>query len=110
MAGKTGTAEVDGKADTSLFVAWGPNDFPELGVDVNGPPEIAVAVVMEESGFGSAAAAPVAAAILEPIARSNLPRALTLDESEAEQAARVEALLAVRDAARQGIPAEEGSQ
>ncbi|MCQ3805993.1 MAG: penicillin-binding protein 2 [Acidimicrobiia bacterium] len=110
VAGKTGTAEVDGKADTSLFVAWGPNDFPELGLDVNGPPEIAVAVVMEESGFGSAAAAPVAAAILEPIARSNLPRALTLDESETQQAARIEALLAARDAARQGIPAEEGSQ
>ena len=98
VAGKTGTAEVDGKADTSLFVAWGPNGFPEASVDVDGPPEIAIAVVMEESGFGSVAAAPVAAAILEPIARNNMPRALTLDESELEQVARIEALLAARDA------------
>ena len=65
---------------------------------MDGPPEIAIAVVMEESGFGSVAAAPVAAAILEPIARNNMPRALTLDESELEQVARIEALLAARDA------------
>lgn len=97
VAGKTGTAEVDGKADTSLFVAWGPNDFPEVGVDVDGPPEIAVAVVMEESGFGSVAAAPVAAAILEPIALDNIPRALTLEEKELERVARIEALLAARE-------------
>ena len=98
IAGKTGTAEVDDKADTSLFVAWGPNDYPELGIDVAGPPEIAIAVVMEESGFGSVAAAPVAAAILEPIARNNMPPALTLDERDLEQLARIEALLAARDA------------
>ena len=98
IAGKTGTAEVDDKADTSLFVAWGPNDYPELGIDVAGPPEIAIAVVMEESGFGSVAAAPVAAAILEPIARNNMPPALTLDERELEHLARIEALLAARDA------------
>ena len=89
---------MDDKADTSLFVAWGPNDYPELGIDVAGPPEIAIAVVMEESGFGSVAAAPVAAAILEPIARNNMPPALTLDERDLEQLARIEALLAARDA------------
>lgn len=98
VAGKTGTAEVEGKADTSLFVAWGPNDFPELGVVVDAPAEIAVAVVMEESGFGSAAAAPVVAAILEPIARHDTPRALTIDQQELEQVARIESLLAARDA------------
>ena len=98
IAGKTGTAEVDDKADTSLFVAWGPNDYPELGIDVAGPPEIAIAVVMEESGFGSVAAAPVAAAILEPIARNNMPPALTLDERDLEHLARIAALLAARDA------------
>ena len=98
IAGKTGTAEVNDKADTSLFVAWGPNDYPELGIDVAGPPEIAIAVVMEESGFGSVAAAPVAAAILEPIARNNMPPALTLDERDLEHLARIEALLAARDA------------
>lgn len=98
VAGKTGTAQVDDKADTSLFVAWGPNDFPELGVVVDEPAKIALAVVMEESGFGSAAAAPVAAAILEPVARDNMPRALTLEEKGLEQVARIESLLATRDA------------
>lgn len=109
VAGKTGTAEVEGKADTSLFVAWGPNDFPEVGVDVDGPPEIAVAVVMEESGFGSVAAAPVAAAILEPIARNNMPRALTLEEKELEQVARIEALLAARGAGPAETAAASGA-
>lgn len=109
VAGKTGTAEVDGKADTSLFVAWGPNDFPEVGVDVDGPPEIAIAVVMEESGFGSVGAAPVAAAILEPFARNTMPRALTLDEKELEQVARIEALLAARDAGLQATVSADGA-
>ena len=108
IAGKTGTAEVDDKADTSLFVAWGPNDYPELGIDVAGPPEIAIAVVMEESGFGSVAAAPVAAAILEPIARNNLPSALTLDERDLEYLARIEALLAARDALEQVTASGDG--
>ncbi len=80
VAGKTGTAEVDGRADTSLFAAWGPNDHRVLGIDVPGDPEIALAVVLEEAGFGSTAAAPVAAAILEPLATDSLPRALTQDE------------------------------
>ncbi len=108
IAGKTGTAEVDDKADTSLFVAWGPNDYPELGIDVAGPPEIAIAVVMEESGFGSVAAAPVAAAILEPIARNSMPPALTLDERDLEQLARIEALLAARDAPEQVTASGDG--
>ena len=108
LAGKTGTAEVDDKADTSLFVAWGPNDYPELGVDVLGSPEIAIAVVMEESGFGSVAAAPVAAAILEPVARNNMPKALTLDELDLQQVARIEALLQARDAAEEAAAADDG--
>ena len=89
VAGKTGTAEVAGKADTSLFVAWGPQDHQELGINVVQGPEIALAVVMEEAGFGSVAAAPVAAAILEPIARNNVPTALTLREIETAQLARI---------------------
>jgi penicillin-binding protein 2 len=55
VAGKTGTAQVRGKHDTALFVAFGPISAPE----------IVVAVVMEESGFGSTAAAPVARRLLE---------------------------------------------
>ncbi len=92
VAGKTGTAEVAGKADTSLFVAWGPENHRELGINVAQRAEIALAVVMEESGFGSVAAAPVAAAILEPVARKNVPRALTLREIEVAQLERIKQL------------------
>jgi penicillin-binding protein 2 len=49
IAGKTGTAEVVGKQDTALFVGFGPADNPQY----------VVAAVMEESGFGASAAAPV---------------------------------------------------
>lgn len=80
VAGKTGTAEVDGKDDTSLFVAFGPHDHEAFGIDVPGEPEITVAAVLEESGFGSTAAAPVVAAILEPLCTDSLPRARTTDE------------------------------
>ncbi len=71
VAGKTGTAEVDGKADTAVFVAWGPTDDPQF----------AVAVFLEESGFGADAAAPVARWILEPISgQVPLQPAQTLEE------------------------------
>ncbi len=78
VAGKTGTAQVTGKADSSVFAAYGPTNF--------GEPEIAIAVVLEEAGFGSSAAAPVARAILEPIATDSVPRARTFDELDREQA------------------------
>ncbi|MCQ3965800.1 penicillin-binding protein 2, partial [Klebsiella pneumoniae] len=48
IAGKTGTAQVDQKADTALFSAFGPAYAPEYQVTV----------VLEESGFGGTAAAP----------------------------------------------------
>lgn len=54
IAGKTGTAQAKPKQDTALFAAWGPIRDPEY----------AVAVVMEQSGFGSSAAAPVARRVL----------------------------------------------
>ena len=48
-AGKTGTAEVSGKQDTSLFVGYTPADNPNY---------VAVAVV-EEAGWGAGTAAPI---------------------------------------------------
>ena len=48
IAGKTGTAEVAKKADYALFAGFGPAYQPEY----------AVAAVLEQSGFGGAAAAP----------------------------------------------------
>jgi len=58
VAGKTGTAEVAGKQDTSLFTAFAPADNARY----------VVTVVLEEAGLGASAAAPVARRILEGIA------------------------------------------
>ncbi|MBD2020056.1 penicillin-binding protein 2 [Leptolyngbya sp. FACHB-36] len=49
-AGKTGTAEVPGQRDNALFVGFGPVDNPK----------IAVAVVVENGGYGAESAVPIA--------------------------------------------------
>lgn len=53
--GKTGTSEVIGQRDHSLYVAFGPADRPE----------IAIAVIVENGGFGSMAAAPIAKEVFQ---------------------------------------------
>ena len=53
--GKTGTSEVIGQKDHSLYVAFGPAEKPE----------IAIAVVVENGGFGSVAAAPIAKEVFQ---------------------------------------------
>jgi penicillin-binding protein 2 len=55
IAGKTGPAEVFGTQDTALFVGFGPVFDPRY----------VVAAVMEESGFGASAAAPVVRRIFD---------------------------------------------
>jgi penicillin-binding protein 2 len=55
VEGKTGTAQVTGRADTSLFAAVAPADNPRF----------AVVAVVEEAGFGSAVAAPIVRRVLE---------------------------------------------
>lgn len=55
VAGKTGTAENKGKNDFAFFASYAPADQPEL----------VVVVVIEEGGFGSQAAAPLARKIYE---------------------------------------------
>ena len=65
VAGKTGTAEVSGKADTSLFAAFGPVEEPTH----------AVVAVLEEAGFGSRMAAPLVARILKPVFEGTVPEA-----------------------------------
>jgi penicillin-binding protein 2 len=49
-AGKTGTVEVLGREDNSMYVGYGPFDDPK----------IAITVVIEEGGYGAEAALPVA--------------------------------------------------
>jgi penicillin-binding protein 2 len=58
IAGKTGTAQVTGKADTALFVGIAPAEAPKyVGV-----------AVLEESGFGATAAAPVVRRVFQALA------------------------------------------
>jgi penicillin-binding protein 2 len=58
LAGKTGTAQVNGKSDTSVFVGWGPATNPQF----------LVTAFLEEAGFGASGAAPVARHIFEGLA------------------------------------------
>jgi penicillin-binding protein 2 len=55
IAGKTGTAEQPPKMDTALFASYGPAEAPQY----------AMAVVLEEGGFGGTTAAPVSRRIWE---------------------------------------------
>jgi len=57
VAGKTGTAQQTGAQDSALFASFGPVDNPQY----------AVAVVLEEAGFGGTTAAPVARRIWEAL-------------------------------------------
>ena len=66
VAGKTGTAQVAGKGDTSLFVGM-----------FGGTPDHAkyvVAVVVQQAGFGAQTAAPIARRIIEAMNRLTTPR------------------------------------
>lgn len=62
IAGKTGTAQVNDKNDTSLFTAFAPT--PTEGRVST----VAMATVFEEAGFGSMAAVPLTRRVLEPFA------------------------------------------
>ena len=93
VAGKTGTAEVVGQADNSLFAAFGPNPNPEY----------VVVAIMEESGFGASAAAPAVRRVLEPIATNSVPAVRTIDDL-AELGGEVEDDEAADDAETQGAP------
>jgi penicillin-binding protein 2 len=58
VAGKTGTAQVNGKGDTSLFAGFFPANNPKY----------VVAAVIEQAGFGSEVAAPVVRRVMEQLA------------------------------------------
>jgi penicillin-binding protein 2 len=78
VAGKTGTAQVNQKQDTSLFVGFAPADAPRY---------VAVAV-LEESGNGGNAAAPLVRRIFEPLAAGGLPPAPLGGRFDAQAVAR----------------------
>ena len=58
VAGKTGTAQVGGKASSSVFAGFAPAENPRYSWSI----------VIEQGGYGSAVAAPTARRILEPVA------------------------------------------
>ncbi len=60
-AGKTGTAEVVGQPNNSLWVGYGPVDNPQ----------IAIAVMIENGGYGATAAVPVAHEIYKTYFQKN---------------------------------------
>lgn len=62
MAGKTGTAENPHGPDHSIFVAFAPADDPK----------IAIAVYVENSGFGSTYAAPAASLMIEKYLKGSI--------------------------------------
>jgi penicillin-binding protein 2 len=68
MAGKTGTAQVLNKADTSVFVGFGPS-----GGLV--PAQYAIAIIIPEAGFGADAAAPLTFSIMAPVSKNQVPAA-----------------------------------
>ena len=64
VGGKTGTAENPHGLDHSIFMAFAPVENPQ----------IAIAVVVENAGFGSTWAAPIASLMIEKYIRGNVTR------------------------------------
>jgi len=61
VAGKTGTSQVSGKNNTSVFAGFGP-------VLPDQPPQYVVAAILEQAGYGGEVAAPLVARIFAGIA------------------------------------------
>ncbi len=64
MCGKTGTSQNKKGKDHSIFIAFAPKDNPK----------IAIAVFVENAGFGGFAAAPVASLIIEKYLKGHVDR------------------------------------
>ena len=64
VGGKTGTAENPHGKDHSIFMAFAPVENPQ----------IAIAVVVENAGFGSTWAAPIASLMIEKYIRGEITR------------------------------------
>ncbi|MCB1283030.1 MAG: penicillin-binding protein 2 [Microthrixaceae bacterium] len=68
VAGKTGTAQVHRKADTSLFVGWGPAD-PTGAV----PAAYVIASIIPEGGFGDVASGALTMKVFRTLSRMEWP-------------------------------------
>jgi len=72
IAGKTGTAQNPHGKDHSLFVGFAPYENPK----------IAVAVLVENAGFGATWAAPIAKKIIETYVRRSMPKKAESSETK----------------------------
>jgi penicillin-binding protein 2 len=74
-AGKTGTAEVFGKQDTSVFVGIVNPELPTTDASLSDPKthQYVVVVMVEEGGNGGSVAAPIARRIMEGISGNPSP-------------------------------------
>jgi penicillin-binding protein 2 len=79
MAGKTGTAQVNGKEDTSAFVAFGPAVSPHNQIF---PPQYCISVMIPEAGFGGDVSAPLAFSIMQARSRGQVPAAVVVAPRE----------------------------
>ncbi|MFN8050631.1 MAG: penicillin-binding protein 2 [Acidimicrobiales bacterium] len=66
LAGKTGTAQVTHKLDTSVFVGFG----PATGFE---PAQFAMASIIPEAGFGADASAPLVFSVLRHLSDNTVP-------------------------------------
>jgi penicillin-binding protein 2 len=64
MVGKTGTSQNQKGKDHSIFIAFAPRDNPK----------IAIAVFVENAGFGGSAAAPIASLVVEKYLKRKVDR------------------------------------
>ncbi len=78
LAGKTGTAENPRGADHAVFIAYAPaND-----------PQVAVGVLVENAGFGSTTAAPIASLMIEQYLRGEITRPALVSTTRAHSSGR----------------------
>lgn len=82
IGGKTGTAEVYGKQDTSWFASWSPAGSPAGSPAENA--DYVVVGMVEEAGLGSSAAAPMVRDVYEGIYGIDQPAALPGGEIPSE--------------------------
>lgn len=76
VAGKTGTAQVSKKADTSLFVGWGP-------AALETPAEYVMASIIPEGGFGDAASGALTMRMLKMLSERSWPEAFFTPPAQA---------------------------
>ncbi|MDP5139175.1 MAG: penicillin-binding transpeptidase domain-containing protein, partial [Spirosomaceae bacterium] len=73
VCGKTGTSQNKKGKDHSIFIAFAPRENPK----------IAIAVVVENGGFGGSAAAPIASLMIEQYIKGKIERRAVAEQVKA---------------------------